>query len=396
MCDMLTRSGRVIRAPIAFDLAAELRRLEERRIEMEERGLDPFETAELDKEGTVTAHGGIPAQRSPSPHGNDFAHTIPDPSPTPITANASLSNTSPKEAPPPRPKHPKAAKRAGARGPSREARKRKRDEVFEQMGVPFKRIALKKGADAASQAKRVTFEPGKIRVAKTGWHGVLKGRMSCKTYSLAEAEAEGLEVIEWDGIETIPVVAAEDEHCLLILAGAPLNDPKYQAKVHQAEGAMDATREAIRFTPKERNNIRGTSPACAMGLSHGGGQTFYAPRAYNFQSENLKKLVEHYPHLKLNFESTAFAACTFNFGPHFISYPHYDGNNSAFTWCAVTAMGALFRWVDNGFMKAETWWERATDKMKAQQREEDRERVANGWKMFSTLEEIWAQCKQAV
>ncbi|KAL0564787.1 hypothetical protein V5O48_017253 [Marasmius crinis-equi] len=347
--DMITCAGTVICAP--FDLAGELQRKEEYHIMMEGRGLDPFKTPHVEQEDlsedeTDTKDGHHDKEaRTPGFIPNNTGHPQ-----TLTTAAASKSAF----------KRPKAAKRAARRGPSCQAHKVKREARIEATRIATKEIALKKGAKAVDRVKRVDVELGKIRVSTTGWHDAVKGGTIPKMFDLAEAVAEGL-----------------------------------KAKVREAEGAMDKTREEVHFTQKGKNNIQGTLPACAMGISHGGGQTepmnlqhspktqaaldhliqvpafaqfsgqanstfpvkclrhgrpdhpicaidvlkFYAPRAYEFQYVNLQKLKDYYPGLRFNFDSTLFATCTFNFGPHFVSYPHLDTNNSAFTWCAVKAMG---------------------------------------------------------
>ncbi|KAL0563182.1 hypothetical protein V5O48_018894, partial [Marasmius crinis-equi] len=253
---MRTRSGRVVHAPLPFDLAGELRRQEERRIAMEAAGLDPFAMQMRNEEDVPDKN--VSKELSsvcPTENYSMDSTTSSPPLPNPSgPVNAYLGSLTSVATAPAKPKHPKAAKRAARRGPSREIRKRKREEDTIATGSPFKKVALKKGIAAAEDAKRVTFEADKIRVATTGWHGVAKGRISRRMYDLDEARAEGLEVIEWDGKEVIPVVAAEDERCLLVLGGGPLDDASFQAQTRSAERAMDHTREQISFTPKEKSN----------------------------------------------------------------------------------------------------------------------------------------------
>lgn len=65
----------------------------------------------------------------------------------------------------------------------------------------------------------------------------------------------------------------------------------------------------------------------------------WVPNLYAKYVELMKKLCTNDPRLKPNFEGTAFAASTLNFGPVTESLPHTDFNNLSYGLCTVTALG---------------------------------------------------------
>ena len=68
------------------------------------------------------------------------------------------------------------------------------------------------------------------------------------------------------------LITLDDGTIVTVLGAALLDDPRYQEKLQAGVTAMKTASESISFTPKERSNPRGTSAACARGMSHGGGQ----------------------------------------------------------------------------------------------------------------------------
>ncbi|KAJ8089791.1 hypothetical protein PM082_018367 [Marasmius tenuissimus] len=265
--------------------------------------------------------------------------------------------------------HPKYAKRTARKAGEREQRRTVREAAQAASGDSHKAIAKKKALETIQRAAVVEVNLAD-RVCETGWTG-LPQPIPRKTYTLEEAKNEGLEVMEWDGTETIALVNSEDDKVLGILGKIRIDPDQLAAGAAAVEGA----RHVIVFTKKEKSNPRGTSPASAFGISHGGGQKqpmnlshsvktnevledllrqplfeqasldanywleFYAPRAHHYQQTTLKTLEAHDRTLKRNYNDTIFAACTWNFGPQFASYAHLDSNNYAHTWCAITAFG---------------------------------------------------------
>ncbi|KAK7043937.1 hypothetical protein VNI00_008103 [Paramarasmius palmivorus] len=482
----LTRSSRVfscypgakiVRVPTGFDAEEALQELEVRRLEKLEQGKGEFE----DDEAEV---GEEDATETPLPPIETDAPTTPVPSSSNTTNmlkrphsdhDQELSDQQPKK-----PRHRKAEKRDRQKQRQHEQRRIKREVERAESGRPFKKVAVKKGAQSAEDnVVPVTLNTGQVRIVETGWTGVRRGRKNKKTYSLKEAKDAGLRELEWDGKETC-ILATEKDLCIAILGAAQTDDPTFVQHLKDGTDALNAASREIRFTAKERNNDRGTSAACARGVSLGGGQKrpqilshsartakvlnslaelplfhrlsgranhfleFYAPRAHSFQKHGLEQLLDHHKELELNFPDTAFAACTWNFGPQFVCYPHLDANNSPFTWCAITAMGdydpsrgghlilwdlglivrfppgatilipsallvhsntvvqpgetrhsfvqysagGLFRWVDHDFQTVEDWNATATEKMIRARKAEDAKRVATGLGMFSTADEL--------
>lgn len=156
----------------------------------------------------------------------------------------------------------------------------------------------------------------------------------------------------------------------------------------------------------------------------------------------MGRLRDHDQMLEWNFSNSVFPATTVNFGPNATCYDHLDSANAAAGWCAITpagsydpkrgghliifdintvvefppgstilipssvmrhgntpiqkgetrvgitqyAAGALFRWVDNGFMKAEN----TSDEVKARMRAEAPDRFNTLLKLYSTITSLAA------
>ncbi|KAK7024542.1 hypothetical protein VNI00_016217 [Paramarasmius palmivorus] len=475
--------AKIVRVPTNFDAGEALQELEACRLERLKQGLGEFD----DDEDGITEDDA--AKNSPPTNKSD----------TPIIPAASTSSATSalkrhhsdrdqdqlaafqlSEHQPKKMRHHKAEKRDQQKQRQHEHRRIKRETERAESGHPFKKVAVKKGAKSAGDnVVPVILNAGQLKIVETGWTGVRRGRKSRKTYSLKEAKDAGLKELEWDGKETC-VLATEKDLCIAILGAAQTDDPTFVQHMMEGTNALNAVSREIRFTTKEQNNDRGTSAACAKGVSLGGGQKhpqilshsartgkalsglvelplferlsgranhfleFYAPRAYCFQKHGLEQLLDHHKELELNFPNTAFAACTWNFGPQFVCYPHLDANNSPFTWCAITAMGdfdpsrgghlilwdlgliirfppgatilipsallvhsnttvqpgetrhsfvqytagGLFCWIDHNFQTVEDWNATATEDMVKQRKAEDMKRVATGLGMFSTTDEL--------
>jgi len=161
--------------------------------------------------------------------------------------------------------------------------------------------------------------------------------------------------------------------------------------------------------------------------------------------ETIDKLVDWCPSkIRRNYEGTAFASITINFGPRTVSLPHRDWANLSWGWCSISSLGdfdpekgghlvlwdlrlvvqfppgssitipsamvrhsnvpissgetrysiaqysasGLFRWVDNGFMKDSDWLKKASEE-DVERRENARStRWKDGLKMLSHLSEL--------
>ncbi|KAJ7185972.1 hypothetical protein C8R46DRAFT_881604, partial [Mycena filopes] len=115
---------------------------------------------------------------------------------------------------------------------------------------------------------------------------------------------------------------------------------------------------------------RGPFVAVSAGISYGGGQRVclpylvssaslilliqrpgvlfnnpmfrsFAPGLHRFYREQMSLLHLAAPHLIRLFPEamSVFAACTFNFGPNTVTFPHVDAANLAWGWCCITALG---------------------------------------------------------
>lgn len=66
-----------------------------------------------------------------------------------------------------------------------------------------------------------------------------------------------------------------------------------------------------------------------------------APNLYNYYVDRLGKLHERHPQLQRLFSSSVFAAASFIFGPHTACFPHKDFANLPFGLCSVTFLGSF-------------------------------------------------------
>ncbi|KAJ7169311.1 hypothetical protein C8R43DRAFT_876463 [Mycena crocata] len=78
-------------------------------------------------------------------------------------------------------------------------------------------------------------------------------------------------------------------------------------------------------------------------ITHFGNGIFrvFAPALHKFYKEQMSVLHAAAPHLRRLFPEalSVFAACTFNFGPSTVTFPHIDAANLAWGWCSITALG---------------------------------------------------------
>ncbi|KAJ7917983.1 hypothetical protein B0H13DRAFT_1607782, partial [Mycena leptocephala] len=67
----------------------------------------------------------------------------------------------------------------------------------------------------------------------------------------------------------------------------------------------------------------------------------FAPTLHQFYKEQTSLLHLGAPYLRRLFPEaiSVFAACTFNFGPRTVTFPHVDAANLAWGWCCITALG---------------------------------------------------------
>lgn len=168
----------------------------------------------------------------------------------------------------------------------------------------------------------------------------------------------------------------------------------------------------------------------------------YAPKLYARYCDYFTRLCEHDEGLEWPFDNSVFPTTTVNFGPNAACYDHLDFANAAAGWCSITsagrydpkrgghlilfdidlviefppgstilipssvlrhgntpinegngetrvgmtqyAAGALFRWVDNGFMKAAS----TSESHKARMRAEAPHRFKHLLSLYSTLSSL--------
>ncbi|KAJ3712278.1 hypothetical protein C8R42DRAFT_324548 [Lentinula raphanica] len=315
-----------------------------------------------------------------------------------------------------------------------------------------------------------------IPVTSSGYTGV-RLDLPQELPSLEKLHRRGFKVLVCQPGETCPITDVEDRVICVVHILPPGQSRRV---VLEANAAIEQAHERIFFTEKQENHRRGDFPAASYGISFGGGQTrpdflkhsvktnailqsLLKHRAFNHFSDDSNYLFTTYgsqirqryldglaalqkwdPQLVPNFPGTAFAACTWNFGPAAVSYPHINDANVAFGWCSITALGdynpdlgghlilwdldlvirfppgatilipsallahsnvpiqegekryafvqftagGLFRWIDHDFQSVEQW-EKSASEAQRQQYEKDREaRVKDGYNRFSNFSEV--------
>ncbi|KAG2063111.1 hypothetical protein BDR04DRAFT_1039141, partial [Suillus decipiens] len=167
-----------------------------------------------------------------------------------------------------------------------------------------------------------------------------------------------------------------DGRIVAVLAGRPANKDWNEVNA-AAANAMAETQQRCTFSPSGITHRRGRYHSLSTGISYGGGQqipanlahgkenrneldrllrnpaikrlagfgssalAFYAPKLYRHFSHNIQALVEHHPHLSMNFTNSIFPAATFNFGPQVTTFEHTDPRNIAYGLCDVHALGSF-------------------------------------------------------
>lgn len=194
--------------------------------------------------------------------------------------------------------------------------------------------------------------------------------------------------------------------------------------------------------------LRGTAMARIYTDALAAVMAAWSPKLYAHYVDKLGALHAEYPHLARNFPTSGsvFAATTYNLGPRTKCHRHTDSLNLPFGWCAITALGnfdyrkgghlilweaglviefppgttilipsatishsntpvlpserrysftqytagGLFRWVDNGFRKSETFWGSLDDDEKAKETAKAQNRWKEGlglWMKVADLKE---------
>jgi hypothetical protein len=167
---------------------------------------------------------------------------------------------------------------------------------------------------------------------------------------------------------------------------------------------------------------------------------YYAPKLFQHYVEVLGALHDRDPALEWNFSNSAFPSATINFGPEAVCFDHLDYFNKAIGWCDICSLGdydpqkgghlilfdikrviqfppgshilipsalmrhgntpiqkgeirrgftqyaagALFRWVDNGYMRAED----VKGKRKEELEVQDPSRYGELLNLYSTLDNL--------
>ncbi|KAJ7839910.1 hypothetical protein B0H13DRAFT_1649971 [Mycena leptocephala] len=278
---------------------------------------------------------------------------------------------------------------------------------------------------------------------------------------------------------SIPIVDSRGR-IIAVLGGMPKDLIGWKVITDRAAALMESGVRAGSFSEDQVHHRRAQEPypSISRGISHGGGQIepgelhnnnpntrvtdellrqecfrrlagfanclfqTFSPLLFAFYQAQMALIAQWRPTLRWNFARSAFAACTFNFGPHAITVPHLDFGNLSWGWCAITALGdfdpdvgghlilwnlklvirfppgstilipsaiirhsnvpvardehrysftqytagGLFRWVRNGFRTDEAYEQSATPAEKAARKAEDSRRWQAGVAMYSTVD----------
>ncbi|KAJ7177324.1 hypothetical protein C8R43DRAFT_942589 [Mycena crocata] len=387
---------------------------------------------------------------------------------------------------------------------SRARRDKRRVRVQEASPYPLlKGITLKRVTEAKQSALEIDIDASALPHSKPAWIGDrwaskakfefgqpqpphdLSTGLGGASPTQAEVDAlsgtKGFMYVDWLGELSIPILD-KNRRVVAVLGGKPRDLIEWQAVTEGASTLLRERLDRIRLSDKQLNHHRAQEafPALARGWSHGGGQLepgeltnnvanteltdellaheyfkrlagfantlflMWAPILFTFCQAQLALLAAWKPSMRPNFVSSAFAACTFNFGPRAITAPHLDFANLAWGWCAITALGlfdsqlgghlilwdlcliirfppgatilipsalirhsnvpirahehrcsfvqysagGLFRWVRNGFKTDEAFEASATAADLAARETEKEGRWQRGMEMFSIIEDL--------
>ncbi|KAJ7081092.1 hypothetical protein C8R43DRAFT_965632 [Mycena crocata] len=341
---------------------------------------DELATLEEEKDALGTFHGDE-EYATPVPSDVDMPVAIETPLPPALPPNAPLS----------------AKQRDKVK--SRARRDKKRDAARAASDNPLlKSITLKRMTEAKSSALEMDIDASKLPHSKPAWVGDrwaskeefefgqpqpphdLSNGLGGLSYTQAEVDAlsgtQGFMYINWLGELTIPILDCR-RRVIAVLGGKPRDLSGWQAVTDGASQLLQERLMRIRLTEERLHHHRAQESfaALARGWSHGGGQTepgelvnnvantvltdellahehfkrlarfanilfaMWAPLLFAFCKMQLVLLAAWKPSMRPNFVDSAFAACTFNFGPRAITAPHIDFANLAWGWCAITALG---------------------------------------------------------
>ncbi|KAK7442074.1 hypothetical protein VKT23_016350 [Stygiomarasmius scandens] len=155
-----------------------------------------------------------------------------------------------------------------------QAREMTLERVLEE-GVPVE--SLFRGTDAATRSSGFIGQnistPGKV-------------------WSLLDLVGSGFrfgfELIKWDGCNSIPILEKADGRIIVVLVGAPANDPSYLELNGPASQLMEEVSGLMDFNMEETDHRRGKFRAKKKGYSFGGGQKY--PKHFQQKSKDTPAL----------------------------------------------------------------------------------------------------------
>ncbi|KAL0958332.1 hypothetical protein HGRIS_000477 [Hohenbuehelia grisea] len=215
-----------------------------------------------------------------------------------------------------------------------------------------------------------------LPVARSAWVGIREVEPDQRVYTLDELVGPGglgMTFVDWNGTDNRPIL--DIEHTVgTVLLGRP-SGPEWHGVAGAAANILANAHDKLKVDDAYSNRRR-SFLAMATGVSFGGGQTHpmniqqhgedndqilrgvastpefrrisgfasrgflnWAPKVHRRYEENMTTLEQADASLARPFETSPWAAATFNFGPKTVCLPHLDSANLPWGWCAITALG---------------------------------------------------------
>ncbi|KAJ6459298.1 hypothetical protein C8R45DRAFT_1221437 [Mycena sanguinolenta] len=333
-----------------------------------------------------------------------YQNTVASPPSSPALSTLLKSNQSTPPDQPSTSGEPLTAAERKKLGSKRRKQQRREQDRAESSDPKLKSVYFKRREAARKNVLQTTSDTTALPHTKPGWIGKLQSEDGSESpnvnspspdalpavgmvpHSYTQEDVDrlsgttGFLYVPWGGEVAIPIVDSSRRNFAL-LGGKPRDLVGWQKVTDGASELMCSLLGQGHFTNEDWHHRRANPdtpfPAVSRGLSHGGGQTrpgelqnhpinteitdkmlahiFYqrivgftnclvlvfASTLFEFCQSQMARLAEWDRSLRWPFESSIFAACTFNFGPRASTCPHLDFGNLAWGWCAITALGSF-------------------------------------------------------
>ena len=169
--------------------------------------------------------------------------------------------------------------------PRQACRRAKRAEararISSPLSRPAKQVALKRASAAIKAPLQTDLFTSSLPVTRPGWIALRKPRADQSTYLLRDLVPHPMELVDWDGSGTRPLVDANGR-VFVVLGGMPRDhgSQSWDGVISGGTSAMRRCERKCRFSPSQLSHRRGNFAVLENGISFGGGQR--VSRSFNW------------------------------------------------------------------------------------------------------------------